>query len=337
MVTVDPASATSTPVPSKSGVKVSTSLLPQAIISGSKITNKYFNSCTEIVWDDRKPLCNGTARVYVPHDSGFELLEIGAKPAQLGDRVAFLRAFTLDDVLGRTRRELDVAKLPLDAGQKLFFLSDLLAQPLTLDVEVDHPGKWDEHLAATDNGRGTCIRPREARPDFEVAEPRQPFDVMPSGVDGSKQLPLGRHVDDRRHFPSRRHIVFTTNVADGGDEILHRVEHAGAFMVGLGRISRRPCSRHDGFAFLPRSYLPPQLLGDERHERVQQKQHPLININRECQLVFIELLAVWRLDQLEVPVAVVLPEQVVDVGKCLVEPVSRQCVVHGFDRPVEPV
>src|SRR5690606_29811998 len=102
--------------------------------------------------------------------------------------------------------------------------------------------------------------------------------------------------------------------------------------VGCGRIAsdgnRRRCAGR------PRQLLP-ELFGDEGHERMQRSQRHLQHVSEggaRLGLLRVRAAREDRLAELEVPVAELVPEKVVERLRTVVETELFDALVRGLDR-----
>ena len=128
-------------------------------------------------------------------------------------------------------------------------------------------------------------------------------------------------------------------VADRAHEVLHRREVALGRLVVAGGVRLR-VARDDQLrrALRVRSRLGealPDLLGDERHEGVQQPQHPVEDVRGHGQRDAVAL-AHTQLGELQVPVGELVPEEVACLAQRLGELVGAQQLVGEADRALQP-
>ena len=173
-----------------------------------------------------------------------------------------------DHLLGGAGEEIGVGELRLDLGDLALLLGDLLAEPRAFGGDVEDAGDRDRRQRAADDDLQRAGRRRGGEGKF--ADPRQAADGF--GPPARHRSELRRRRDQRqRRLSGRRHAHFRAHRADFRDE----VDHPADLRLG-GRVDReagaRPrterqhaVARRPGLAFDR-----PQLLGDERHERVQQ-------------------------------------------------------------------
>ena len=134
----------------------------------------------------------------------------------------------------------------------------------------------------------------------------------------------------QRQPRARRHVDLGTDRADRRDrrdDPVHLRGRFGIVQVGrqLGPQGPRRRDQHPGFVA---GQLAPDLLGDERHQRVQQVQHLGQRPRRRCLRFGARRRVVTlqdRLGEFEIPVAERAPQEVIEQVRRLVEPV-------GFER-----
>ena len=148
-------------------------------------------------------------------------------------------------------------------------------------------------------------------------------------------LRLRRHNDDLG-LAAGRHVHLGATGADGGDGVLDGL-HSG---LGLREVQRvlilRPLGGDEVPALVGQRL--PDLLGDEGHERVQQLQDTQQHIAQHILggLLCLRILAVQAgLGQLDIPVAVGVPDEVVDLGGGNAQLVGLQIVGDLADQGIQ--
>ena len=122
--------------------------------------------------------------------------------------------------------------------------------------------------------------------------------------------------DVERTLLRRRHVHLRAAVADSADGVHDRFHVRGLDRELKALVILRPVGQHEELA-LVRDGLP-DLLGDERHERMQQPQELIEHIDQHLlrgQLALLVLAVQACLGQLDIPVAVGIPDEVIDLGR----------------------
>ncbi len=214
-----------------------------------------------------------------------------------------------------------------------------LAQPCLFGGDVDNAFKRQHERRLVDHdlqvgafGRGLVQR-REA-------DPRQPLRAGPEAIDPGFGLLVGV-LHEGLQSRTRRDAEFVLGRSDAADQIDPPFGFRLCRRIDLGL--RRGPLRNDQ-VIRPIAQRVPQLFGDEGHERVQHHQdlveHPACDRARFGGLARVALGGEHRLDQLQIPVAELVPDEVIDrvrrrieaqVGKRLVERGDR--LHHLADDP----
>ncbi len=146
-----------------------------------------------------------------------------------------------------------------------------------------------------------------------------------------------RQIDDCRNLLRQRDVVFALHITNPRHHLLEQPENLIGIRIGLIDVHRRPIGHDQRVVFVPRPKLPPQLLRDEGHKRMEQLDHLLVDLDGESNFLLVRLFAESRLDQLEIPIAVIFPEKLIDVPESLVQPIALERRFHLADRGVETV
>src|SRR5206468_1124202 len=152
---------------------------------------------------------------------------------------------------------------------------DLLLEPRALRGEVDDPGQRDVDLRARHDGEGRVRRPARVRID---PEPRARQGVNEGAGGGEERLGAACRTQRGGENHAGRNPHLAADVADRGHDV-----HDGAHLALRGRVVLLPHGLrvgrdHDRLA-LVRQPLP-DLLRDERHERVQKTQRRLEHLHQ---------------------------------------------------------
>src|SRR5690606_528648 len=143
-----------------------------------------------------------------------QLLEIGLQASQFLMGIPLLGPLTLYDLCRRTRDELLVSKLSLDALQEPAFLLDFLSNPFSFHFQLEPPGEPYEHFIPADDHRRTGAGLFDAAADVQIGHARQSLEVPPMGDQGvGKTRFTLRQVDDGLDLLRRRHAVLALYVA----------------------------------------------------------------------------------------------------------------------------
>src|SRR5437899_4573801 len=187
--------------------------------------------------------------------------ELGAHGFLLGESLPLLR----DDLRGRALGKIRLRQLRAGELDPLVDLGDLLLDPLALRRRLHDARQLDVELRAADDGYRRAPRPRGARID---GQPDVPQRVDQGAVGGEELRRVGPGPERRRERGAGRDPHLAADVAHGGDQVHDRGHLALGVRVAI--LLRRPRVQreHDRVA-LVRQPLP-DLLGDERHERMEQ-------------------------------------------------------------------
>ncbi|CAN3994570.1 Multidrug export protein mepA, partial [Dysosmobacter welbionis] len=234
---------------------------------------------------------------------------------QLGDQLFVLGGLLPLGVHHRLRGpgdELLVGELLLDAPQAVLGFLDLLADPLQLrgDVHQLAEGQIGRGVVGDGGHHAGHIRRGGVR-ELHLTGISQPLDEVPAlGVDVR-----GGGDDQHLRLPGRGHVHLRPAGPDGLDGV-HDGLHCGFFLwEGQVRPVLRPPGGHDELFLVGQGLI--DLLRDERHEGVQQlqklRQHKAEHIlGRQLGPLVLSLEA--GLGELDIPVAVGIPQEVVDLG-----------------------
>ena len=251
------------------------------------------------------------------------LVQGGRRGVQLGDEGAELLRLVplvLDNVGGGLGGEGLVAQLGLDALQVALGLGLLLGDPLQLRPHVhqlrqghEHPGGVGDDLHHALPAHLVAAAGLGGGDDLHLAGGGQ---AEEEGCAGGEHVVVGGG-DGELHLPAGGHVHLRPAAPDGPDGV-HDHLH-GLLLVPEVQVltPHRPGAGHDEAPLLPRHVGQGlvDLLGDEGHEGVQQPQ----DLNQD---VAQHVLGVLRgvgaphpvLGQLDIPVAVGVPDEVVDLG-----------------------
>ena len=216
---------------------------------------------------------------------------------------------------GRAGDELLVAELlllRLDAARRA-------ARPRRRAGRTRGPRRWRRRAARRRRCRRTAPRgrrPARGSPPATSSESLASRTMVPRSAleRGGRRPAVLAH--ERAHRLARLHAVLGADAADGADQLLHQPE--------LARAPRRPRPARSGRGHgateidavrRPAGEPPPERLGDERHDRVQQPERHVEGLRprppgrrRRPGCVAVEP----GLDLLDVPVGQVAPEEAVD-------------------------
>ena len=151
---------------------------------------------------------------------------------------------------------------------------------------------------------------------------------------GENVLPLrgDRHV----HALVRRDVHLGAAGTDGRNRVLDQLHRFLVLREGQLVAPDGPVAGHDELA-LVRDGLP-DLLGDERHERVQQPQDLVEHIDQHAlrgELALLVLAVEARLRQLDIPVAICVPDEVIDLGRGNAQLVGVHILGHFTDERIQ--
>ena len=151
---------------------------------------------------------------------------------------------------------------------------------------------------------------------------------------------VGKHFN--RHFDLGLDFQFRPQIAHADDQVLQNrhLRLGGEInLLFVGRRIRRQRNRlQRRLAIIHRV---PDFFRDERHHRMQQPQRRLKQIDqiRACDSRRSRVRALLevqpRLDQLEIPIAELAPEKIVDAIRRLIETICLQRLVHVLRRAIE--
>ena len=146
---------------------------------------------------------------------------------------------------------------------------------------------------------------------------------------------LGCH-DDHLCLAAGRHVHLSAAGADSGDGVLHRL-HGGFRLREVQRgLILRPLGGNQIVALVGQRL--PDLLGDEGHERMQQLHDPQQHIAQHVlggQLSSLILAVETGLGQLDIPVAVGVPDEIVDLGGGHTQLIRLQIVGDLADQRIQ--
>ena len=222
-------------------------------------------------------------------------------------------------------------QFPRGVGERLPELLDL-----GLAIAVRHE---DVHAGVAEHARQHVGIRGDVVGEAERLEAGQRHDVRFAGAQHGL---LGRRgAFDRGRDPRRRlHAALGPRRADGRHHALHQADVGRDALVGSTGHDGRERGPRDRVAVAgPPRQLLPDLLGDERDNRVQQAHHRVVHLqqhrHRRVPLGAARLQV--RLDDLDVPVRVLVPEEVIEAVGGGVEPVAPEPRVHFPDDLVQPV
>ena len=203
-------------------------------------------------------------------------------------------------------------QLLLDAGQILLCLGFLLGDALQLLPDV-HQLRQRQIEGGVVGGHGdhTLQILRRLRLNLHLAGVGQPHnEVTSAGIDIR-----GLSDDEDLGLPGGRYVHLRAPGPDGGNGVLHRLH--GVFLLSKGEalLILRPLGPDQEIALVGQRL--PDFLGDEGHEGMQQLQHPQQHIAQHVlsrQLGLLVLAVQPGLGKLDVPVAIGVPNEVVDLG-----------------------
>src|SRR5437899_4353967 len=227
-----------------------------------------------------------------------------------------------DDLGGRALGEVRLRQLALQELDALGGLGDLLLDPLALGGEVHDAREVYVELRAADDGHRRAPWPRRGRVDGEP-DPAQRVDQRAvRGEEISRVRPRAKRRRERGGGPDP-HLA--ADVSHGGGEV-HDRSHLD-LCVRLRVFLRRTRVRreHDRLA-LVRQPLP-DLLSDERHERMQEPQGRREHANqgrlRARTLAGVLGVIAGQLRDLQIPVAALVPQELVQHEGAGAEPVCH--------------
>ena len=199
-----------------------------------------------------------------------------------------------------------------------FYLADLF-------LDVDHSSQRDEHLDGADKSGNSL-----------------------GGVTEIIGQTDGRHIakftDDRRHihreitleqdlkFFLRRYVLLLAGAAHRVDDFLRHPECSYEILVD--RSGLRSLFKHDGRSFRTLGHRLPEFFGDERHDRMNHLQKFLEEYAGCIICRPVDSLTVGWLDGLQVPCAVIIPEEFVDRHEGIGNPELGIVVFHNGYRLV---
>ncbi|CDN46068.1 Uncharacterized protein BN871_KJ_00010 [Paenibacillus sp. P22] len=254
--------------------------------------------------------------------SALQLLDPRQHLLQLGLVIGPFGFFFLDDFGRSFGREAFVGKLFVHALHFGAENGGFLRQPRDLLFDVDESRKRQVQLRPRHNGGHRLVRSGQSRVDRQggsAAEAAQKLFVaaQDAGFEAAGRLDL--QLDLLAH----RHVHFGADVAHGADRAHEQLHLADGFRSFQRSFIDRPGGRRDGLALM-RQMLP-DFLADERHERMDQALRPVQHVGEHGlrRLFGVGILTVQiQLGNLDVPVAQIVPDEIVQQAACFAEVVG---------------
>src|SRR6266571_6909217 len=235
---------------------------------------------------------------------------VGECPALLLPR-SLLVALFRDHVGGRARDEVLVGEPGRERGQLAVEPYHFARQALAFLLHVDRALQGDEHFAAVAEDR-VGDGALHAAVEREFLDLCQALDRLAFRFEDAPAITPAR-LDARPETRPRGNLVLGANDPDFLDGLLHAQERRVEVRVDQLWAERRPARRHQQFVRLPSRELLPQLLGDERHDGMEQTQGDVAamrqhRLRRRRPGV---LAGQSRLDGFDIPVRELAPDELV--------------------------
>ena len=201
------------------------------------------------------------------------------------------------------------------------------------------PASGNAAVVSSGNDQGRAFRSRLRKIDrIEARQPLQRLVVAEYALaDG---LACADH--DQRNFGARRHAHLGPDRADFRNKRHDPIHFVDGLLLDKP-VERRPLAETEKVVTLDAvlDHVRPKLFGDERHERMQELQDLIEHPGRHRARLGLGRIVVarqQRLDQLEIPVAELAPDELVDRRRRLVELVGFERARHRLRaRSVSPM